>query len=138
MPYRTSNHFCKEIDKEITIDKDTCPHCKMPIQKWCLSTVENWSLYARKTGFKPYGPHRQLLDRLFSQYWEDCSACGGIGIIDNTKTSNSKWIECTKCNEDGGKWIGTEEEWDKLVYEVVSAYPDSIVSSKKNTDNKIG
>ena len=97
---------------------------------WDLSVVEQWCLYARKTGFQPTGPHRQLLDQLFFRHWNECTICNGVGVVDGKEAH--KWKDCPICHSLGGFYSGSQEEWQELIFRVLSEYPDSACGDRKS------
>ena len=97
--------------------------------RWELSVVEHWCLYARKTGFQPTGPHRQLLDLLFFPHWNECIVCNGVGVVDGKEPG--KWRDCPICHSLGGFYSGSEEEWEELIFMVMSEHPESACGDRK-------
>ena len=101
--------------------------------KWTLSVVEHWCLYSRRTGFQPTGPHRRLLDGIFFRYWDECSICNGIGILDAEDSNDGKkWKECPSCQGLGGIDTAPEPEWNKIIILMMAEYPEYVSGHKKD------
>mgnify|MGYP003968667871 FL=1 len=123
MPHKTYilNCTCNTSNGNV----EYCPDCNLKgeYNGLGLSMTENMCVYVLKTGFQPFGRHRHLLDRIFFEYWKYCENCNGIGIIEDGNDGGYQYCQC--CGRKGGFYIGDKEEWDRMIYEVLSAYPDS-------------
>ena len=135
MPYKSYDHNCPCASNLVFVE--ICPEChnQGELTGWGLSVVENWCLYVRKTGFGPFGSHRHLLDLLFYEYWEYCPDCDGVGVID--AENNLGYENCLNCDHKGGFYTGESRDWNRMIYEVISAYPDSIGAAYQEEYNEI-
>lgn len=96
---------------------------------WTLSVVEHWCQYARKTGFSPMGPHRQLLDSLFYPYWNTCESCSSSGVVNGIE--ETAWRTCPACDGKGGFFTGSTYEWEELIFRMMSVCPESVCENTK-------
>jgi hypothetical protein len=134
MPYRAYNHKCTcNAGRKFA---EYCPDCNIKGEAigWGYNMVGNMGQYIRQTGFAPIGYHRHLVDMLFYEHWEKCQDCDGVGIIDADNYQG--WKNCSNCDRKGGFYIGGKFDWDRMIYEVLSAYPDSASGDFKSEYNR--
>jgi hypothetical protein len=106
--------------------------------KWGLSMIEKMCQYLSITGFKPIGTHRRLLDEIFWQHWKSSMICDGCGVVDANELFKLKeWADCPMCKGLGGFYLGSEEEWEKLIFTVIPEYPNSAGGDFKKTCSQI-
>ena len=135
MPHRAYNHKCTcNAGRKFA---EYCPDCniKGEVNGWGLNRIENMGNYIRNTGFAPVGYHRHLVDCLFYQDWKRCQDCNGIGVVDANNLEG--WEYCSNCDSKGGFYIGGRDDWYRMIYEVVSAYPNSIGGAHQEEYNEI-
>jgi len=135
MPHRAYKHKCSCNSGYIYAEYCSDCNIKGEVNGWGLNRIENMGNYIRITGFAPVGYHRHLVDCLFFQDWKKCQDCNGIGVVD--AKNNQGWEYCSKCDSKGGFYTGGRYEWYRMIYDVISAYPDSASGDFKTEYNRI-
>jgi hypothetical protein len=118
MPNRMWHHNCRGRDVlEGSVRCDACGS-HGTFDGWRLSMWEAARVYQYVYGLNPFGPHRQLADRLLAPLRDTCVRCGGRTIL---TIDEQRWRDCPLCEGTGGVWNrpfqGVDAVWRRVVAE---------------------
>ena len=106
-------------------DSPTCPSCGQA-GEYDIPGI----LYSRRYGLAPFGPQRELADRLFQGAKQTCEQCAGTTMIEINQGED--WEFCRTCNGLGIIFTRSRKEIEAIRRMVLELFPDAATTQDEN------
>jgi hypothetical protein len=120
MPVRMWKHECCGGSS----NESSCSSCGVvgKYDGWYYTMHEKMARFQYMTGMKPFGPHRELTDRLLLNNLVKCASCGGRGLL---HVNDTRYALCAPCEAMGYFWSIPPEEIESIRRQILAEYPDA-------------